>query len=110
MWRSLNNFHKSVLEVVGRYENLALGYLAGPRLSYTKPEEVPVPLQLIGYSITADVRENIGRELGIAFEEDVAYGKMLHRGVKRLHNPDSGVQYEIPISLWDISLFPTFSS
>ncbi len=99
----LDNFRRTVLEVVGRYGNLALGYPAGPRLSYTRPEEVPIPLHLMVYSITDTARENIGRELGVSFEEDSVYGKMLHKGVKILHNPDSGAQYEFSISLWDTS-------
>ena len=108
----LDVFRERVLEVARKY-HLTIGYPSGPKLPLghyiDNPNQVPIPIDLTGYSIRNDLREKVAQELGVAFERDQTYGDMLHKGVKRLHNPDSGVQYEFSISLWDTSSF-LFSS
>lgn len=90
--------------VVSKYEErgLSFGTPSGGRQIYEHSDQVPLPLRLVGRSV--DFYEELENELGVTLRPSEIYGDAYHKGVKRLVNPNSGVEYEFAIELWDTDL------
>ena len=104
----LRAFRRTAMQAVDTYRarGLCFGFPSGQAQTYTDPDDVPLPLHMMGNDV-ASYKDDIGVWLGVQFEQDT-YGDRCFTAVKTLHT-DRGVTYTFGVKLYERT-FPSAGS